>query len=62
MSQFNHVPINFEQAQLIEEDDAHYYQTPNGDVFPSITTMLQKTMPAEKLQILKTGLWAQSRI
>ena len=55
MSQFNHVPINFEQAQLIEKDDAHYYQTPKGDVFPSITTMLQKTMPVEKLQICKIG-------
>jgi len=60
MSQFNHVPINFEQAQLIEKDDAHYYQTPKGDVFPSITTMLQKTMPAEKLQSLQN--WKEQEI
>jgi len=60
MSQFNHVPNNFEQAQLIEEDDAHYYQTPKGDVFPSITTMLQKTMPAEKLQSLQN--WREQEI
>ena len=60
MSQFNHVPINFDQAQLIEKDDAHYYQTPKGDVFPSITTMLQKTMPAEKLQSLQN--WKEQEV
>ena len=60
MSQFNHIPINFEQAQLIEKDDAHYYQTPKGDVFPSITTLLQKTMPAEKLQSLQN--WKEQEI
>ena len=60
MSQFNHVPIDFEQAQLIEKDDAHYYQTPKGDVFPSITTMLQKTMPAEKLQSLQN--WKEQEV
>ena len=53
MSLFNHIPINFQQAQLIEKDDSHYYQTPTGDVFPSITTILQKTMSAEKLQSLQ---------
>jgi len=50
---FNHIPINFQQAELIEQDDAHYYQTPTGDVFPSITTILQKTMSAEKQQGLQ---------
>ncbi len=60
MSQFNHVPINFKQAQLIEKDGAHHYQTPNGDVFPSITTMLQKTMPAEKLQSLQN--WREQEV
>ena len=60
MSQFNHVPINFDQAQLIEKDNAHYYQTPKGDVFPSITTMLQKTMPAEKLQNLQN--WKEQEV
>ena len=53
MSLFNHVPINFQQAELIEKDDVHYYQTPKGDVFPSITTILQKTMSAEKQQSLQ---------
>jgi len=48
MSLFNHIPIDFQQAELIEKDDAHYYRTPKGDVFPSITTVLQKTMLAEK--------------
>ena len=60
MSQFNHVPIDFDQAQLIEKDNAHYYQTPKGDVFPSITTMLQKTMPAEKLQNLQN--WKEQEV
>ena len=50
---FNHIPINFQQAELIEKDDSHYYQTPNGDIYPSITTILQKTMSAEKQQGLQ---------
>ncbi len=54
MSLFNHIPINFQQAQLIEKDDSHYYQTPTGDVFPSITTILQKTMSTEKQQSLQS--------
>jgi len=53
MSLFNHVPIDFQQAELIEKDDAHYYQTPTGEVFPSITTILHKTMSAEKQQSLQ---------
>ena len=53
MSLFNHVPINFQQAELIEKDNEHYYKTPKGDVFPSITTVLQKTMSAEKQQSLQ---------
>jgi len=50
---FNHIPINFQQAELIEKDNEHYYQTPSGDVFPSITTILKKTMSAEKKQNLQ---------
>ena len=53
MSLFNHIPINFQQAQLIEKDNAHYYQTPKGDIFPSITTILKKTMSIEKQQNLQ---------
>jgi len=53
MHMFNHIPINFQQAELIEKDDSHYYQTPDGDIFPSITTILQKTMSAEKQQSLQ---------
>jgi len=53
MSLFNHIPIDFQQAELIEKDDGHYYRTPKGDVFPSITTILQKTMSAEKQQGLQ---------
>ena len=36
MSSYNHIPINFEQAKLIEKDNAHYYETPSGEIFPSI--------------------------
>jgi len=50
---FNHIPINFQQAELIEKDNEHYYQTPSGDVFPSITTILKKTMSTEKKQNLQ---------
>ena len=50
---FNHIPINFQQAELIEKDNEHYYQTPSGDVFPSITTILKKTMSSEKKQNLQ---------
>ncbi len=50
---FNHIPINFQQAQLIEKNNEHHYQTPNGDIFPSITTILHKTMSAEKQQSLQ---------
>ncbi|WP_297593778.1 PD-(D/E)XK nuclease family protein [Nitrosopumilus sp.] len=53
MSQFNHIPIPFEPARLIEKEDGHYYQTPKGNIYPSITTMLHKTMPLEKLQSLE---------
>ena len=60
MSLFNHIPINFQQAQLIEKDDAHYYQTPKGDIFPSITTILQKTMNTEKQQSLQN--WKEQEV
>lgn len=53
MFSFNHIPNNFEQAKLIQSDDGHHYQTPKGDVFPSVTTMLQKTMSLEKRQSLE---------
>lgn len=60
MSLFNHISINFQQAQLIEKDDAHYYLTPKGDIFPSITTILQKTMPIEKHQSLQN--WKEQEV
>ena len=60
MSIFNHVPINFQQAELIEKDDLHYYQTPTGKIFPSITTILQKTMSAEKQQSLQN--WKEQEV
>jgi genome maintenance exonuclease 1 len=53
MSSYNHIPINFQQAKLIEKDNAHYYETPSGEIFPSITTILQKTMSIEKKESLQ---------
>ena len=53
MSSYNHIPINFQQAKLIEKDNAHYYETPSGEIFPSITTILQETMSIEKKESLQ---------
>ncbi|MDH3394724.1 MAG: exonuclease [Nitrosopumilus sp.] len=46
-----------EKARLIEKDNKHHYQTPQGHIYPSVTTMLSATMPEEK----KKGLqdWRQ---
>jgi len=60
MNKFNHVPINFTQSQLIEKDDAHYYQTPSGVIYPSITTLLQQTQSPEKQQSLRN--WKEQEI
>jgi genome maintenance exonuclease 1 len=60
MSDFNHIPINFTQSELIEKDDGHYYQTPSGVIYPSITTMLQKTQTIEKQQSLQN--WREKEI
>jgi genome maintenance exonuclease 1 len=60
MSDFNHIPINFTQSELIEKDDGHYYQTPSGVIYPSITTMLQKTQTIEKQQSLQN--WREQEI
>jgi ATP-dependent exoDNAse (exonuclease V) beta subunit len=53
MSSYNHIPINFQQAKLIEKDNAHYYETPSGEIFPSITTILHETMANEKKESLQ---------
>ena len=60
MSSYNHIPINFEQAKLIEKDNAHYYETPSGEIFPSITTILQKTMSIEKKESLQN--WKEREV
>jgi len=57
---FNHNPINFTQSELIEKDDEHYYRTPSGQVYPSITTILQKTQSLEKQQSLQN--WRDQEI
>ncbi|MDH3277494.1 MAG: PD-(D/E)XK nuclease family protein [Nitrosopumilus sp.] len=60
MANFNHIPVNFTQSELIEKDDGHYYQTPSGIIYPSITTMLQKTQTIEKQQSLQN--WRDQEI
>ena len=60
MSSYNHIPINFQQAKLIEKDNAHYYETPSGEIFPSITTILQKTMSIEKKESLQN--WKEREV
>ena len=60
MTKFNHVPVTFTQSELIEKDEGHYYQTPSGVIYPSITTMLQKTQTPEKQQSLQS--WREQEI
>jgi len=60
MKEFNHIPVNFTQSELIEKDEGHYYQTPSGVVYPSITTMLQKTQSQEKQKSLQN--WREQEI
>lgn len=60
MAKFNHIPVNFTQSELIEKDEAHYYQTPSGLIYPSITTILQKTQSKEKQQSLQK--WREQEI
>ena len=50
---FKHIPINFTQSLLIEKEDGHYYRTPTGEIYPSITTLLHKTQSKEKQQSLE---------
>ena len=60
MSLYNHIPINFKQAELIERDNAHFYQTPTGEIYPSITTILHETMSNEKKESLQN--WKNKEI
>ena len=60
MSLYNHIPINFKQAELIEKDNAHFYQTPTGEIYPSITTILQETMSKKKKESLEN--WKEQEI
>jgi len=40
---YTHKPISFKSARRIDENDCRYYQTPEGNRLPSITTILGKT-------------------
>ena len=41
------------KAKLIEKDGKHYYETPQGHIYPSATTMLSDTMPDKKKRKLQ---------
>ena len=60
MSTYNHIPINFKQAKLIEKNNAHFYQTPTGEIYPSITTILHETMSNGKKESLQN--WKEQEI
>ena len=60
VSSYNHIPTNFKQAELIEKDNAHFYQTPTGEIYPSITTILHETMSIEKKEGLQN--WKDQEI
>ena len=60
VSLYNHIPINFKQSELIEKDNAHFYQTPTGEIYPSITTILHETMANEKKESLQN--WKEQEI
>ena len=60
MEKFNHIPVDITQSELIERDDGHYYKTPQGKIYPSITTMLQKTQSEEKLLSIQN--WKEQEI
>jgi len=45
------------KAKMIEKDGKHYYETPQGHIYPSATTMLSATMPEEKKRSLQD--WRQ---
>jgi ATP-dependent exoDNAse (exonuclease V) beta subunit len=60
VSLYNHIPINFKQAELIKRDNAHFYQTPTGEIYPSITTILHETMSMKKKESLQN--WKDQEI
>ena len=40
MKRFNHDLIEIEQLVQINEDGKRHYETPNGNKYPSVTTVL----------------------
>ena len=51
MKTFSHLPLDIKRAQLREED--HRYLTPAGAVYPSVTTVLNSTKPADAVDGLE---------
>lgn len=50
---FNFVNTNIPKAKLRRVEHKHYYETPKGRLYPSVTTMLKATEPEEKSEGLK---------
>ena len=53
--QFRFNPHHFERAVRDDSGEYRIYRTPNGDVYPSVTTLLKKTQDlSQKLQLQKS--------
>jgi len=53
--QYNHKKIELKkQPTLIERNNKHFYETPDGKTYPSITTKLSKTKDYSGLNIWRT--------
>ena len=53
--QYNHKKIELrKQPKLIEKYNKHFYETPEGETYPSITTKLSKTKDYSGLNIWRT--------
>ena len=50
---FDHIPHDFDQAVLDDSHGVHHYDTPTGNRYTSITTILGKTKPLKSQEGLK---------
>ena len=40
MKKFNHVPVDLQDIKARNKDGTRLYETPDGNMYPSITTVL----------------------
>lgn len=50
---FNIIPTQFTNSKLRAVDGKHFYETPKGSLYPSVTTMLKATEDPEKTKNLE---------